>query len=487
MLREKYIEGVKNSLFTFKLAKEYAPGIPTKETSHELPKIDNATKWEFGLHHHKALKRGEHYDLRLGDPSTGFAHSWAMKPEWPKPGESTWAIQQPTHTLPYMSFEGDIPKGTYGAGGVTLKDRDKIEVINSAPGHITFNIYKGYGPETYTLHRVDGKKWKLYNRTATRDTHTIPDIKPKYKEIDFTDVKTDNPKQVLSAKLDDAHVMYYLPKDSKEPIRVFSYRPSKRTEGLIQHTDKVTGLHAPYKTAPKEVADSIIRGGLYAIHPDTKKATPANVVGGLLNSNVWKSREAQKEQGKLLPVIYDVVKFKGKDVRNAPYKEKLDILRQVSKELPVLKLPIMAHTKTEKERLVQDIKNKRLPETEEGVVVWELEGENTPATKAKIVKEHDVYVRDFFPATEGSKYDKTHVGGFYFSHTENGPIVGRVGSGLSDALREDMFKNPKKYIGMVSVVEAQAKYPSGALRMPVHTTFHLDKNAQNKLDKVIMK
>lgn len=457
---------------------EFAPGIPSKETVHDLPTIKKPIVWEFGVHEHLAEKRGPHFDLRLGDPKTGHAHSWALPTKWPKPGESIYAIAQPTHTLKYMDFKGKIPSG-YGAGKVLLKDREQTEVTNAEPGHVSFNVYRGSGPEEYTLHRMHGKIWKFINKTFRREGHDLPDSKPAYKEISTDKVPFDDPKYLMSAKIDDAHNLFYFPEGGKQ-IRVLSYRAPKGGDtGIIEHTHKVPGIYG--QKTPKDLSGTIVRGGLFATHPKTEEATEAHILGGLLNSNVWKSRRGQEEHGELRPVLYDVVKYKGKDLSKAPYREKLEILKKIRKLLPVFELPPMASTGKEKRELLKKIQTGKLPHTREGVVLWDMDTSSSPV-KAKFKKEHDVYIRGIFPG--GGKYEGKAAGGFVFSHTPSGPIVGRVGTGLSDALRRHMHENPGPYSGAVAVVEAQSKYPNGALRAPAFKQFHLDKNVQTRLDKL---
>lgn len=462
-----------------KIAAEFAPGIPSKKKSFDLPALKEPAKWEYAVHEHKAEKRGLHYDIRLGDPETGHAHSWAMPVAWPKPGESAWAIQQPTHTIEYMNFEGRIPSG-YGKGDVALHTRDKVEVTASGPGHINFNLYKNTGPEEYTLHRIADKKWKLINRTPYRDHTKLPDTKPKYKETDITkaDKHIDSDEWIASAKIDDAHNLFVLPASGQQ-IRSISYRvPKKGETGIIDHTHKVPAL-AGIKT-PKNLGGTILRGGLYATDPETGKATPAKDLASLLNTNVWKSREKQKSIGELKPVVYDVVQYKGKNVEKAPYEEKLKILREITAKLP-LEMPRTATTPEEKRKLISQIEAGGVPETKEGVVFWNLK-KPVPAVKAKFKTDHDVYVRDFFPG--GGKYHEKGVGGFTFSHEPDGPIVGRVGTGLSDELRHDMYKHPDRYKGLAARVVAQEKFQSGALRAPTFEGWHLDKNDPADLSKV---
>lgn len=460
-------------------AREFAPGIPSRERSHELPTIKEPTVWEWGVHDHDAVRRGRHFDLRLGDPDTGHAHSWALPARLPAPGEAAWAIQQPTHTVRYMDFEGRLPEG-YGAGDVSLHERGRAEVLRSSPGHVVFNVHDSKGTREFVLHRIDEKKWKLFNRTATRESLDVPSGKPRYKEIRPEKLDVSDDRYLMSAKIDDAHNLFVL--EPAGSVRVVSHRVPKRDghgTGLLEHTGKVRGLAGV--ATPAGLGGTVLRGGLYAIHPRTEKATDAAVLGGLLNTDVWKSREKQEAHGELRPVLYDVERYRGKDVSKAPYHEKLSILRKVVEKIPAFSLPPMAYGAKEKSELLAKIKKGELPETSEGVVLWNLH-EPEPPIKAKFRQEHDVYLRGFFPG-EG-KYKEQGVGGFVYSHKPDGPIVGRVGTGLSDAQRKDMLKNPEKYLGLVATVGAQQRYTSGALRGPALLRWHLDKNDQERLDAI---
>lgn len=460
---------------------EFAPGIPSKEQTHELPTVKSPTVWEFGIHEHLAKKRGPHFDLRLGDPDTGYAHSWALPTKWPKSGEMVWAIRQPTHTLKYMDFKGNIPSG-YGAGDVNLKDRTKTEITLSKPDYISFNVYRSIGPEEYSLKHIGGKVWKLTNKTLNRNDHPhLPDSKPTYKEMSVDEIPLSDNRYLMSAKIDDAHNLFYFPEADKQ-IRVLSYRSSKKNEtGIIEHTHKVSDLFG--KKTPKGLGGTILRGGLYAMHPSTNKATEAHILGGLLNSDVWKSRKKQEVEGQLVPVLYDVERYKGRDVSKQSYAEKLRILKSIRQQVPEFELPRMALTTEEKKELLHLIEHKKLPHTEEGVVLWDVTSGSAPI-KAKFKNEHDVFIRGVFPG-EG-KYKGKGVGGFTFSHTPTGPIVGRVGTGLSDKLRRHMHEHPGEYSGVVAVVEAQGKFSKGAFRAPSFKNFHLDKNSQSKLDTLAL-
>lgn len=461
------------------MAEEFAPGIPSKEVMHPLPEVKEPEVWEYAVHAHKAKRAGKHFDLRLGDPSSKFAHSWAVR-HWPEPGAKTLAVQQPTHTLEYMDFKGELPEG-YGAGTVDLAERDNVEIVRATPDKVHFNVYKGKGPEEYSLIRMQDQNWLLMNRTVHRQRITgLPEDKPKYKDRSPDKVDFDNDEEVMQPKIDGAHNLVVFPGFGLHP-KFISHRPGKRVEtGVIEHSQKIPDIfNLP---VPKKLKGTILRGEVFATGPDGK-AIRASELGSLLNSNVWKSRALQ-QGGKrpLRTVLFDVVQFKGRNFEDQPYEEKLKILDQIAKEIGYFELPRMARTPAEKRKLFEDIRSGKIPETKEGVVTWNL-ARPGPPTKHKFRPDHDVYIRGFFDATPGSKYEGNAVGGFTYSHTEGGEIVGRVGTGLSDELRRKMYEDPEKYLGSVARVTALDVYPlvgkeseKGALRAPSFSDWHLDKN-----------
>jgi hypothetical protein len=320
------------------------------------------------LQRHEAERAGVHADLRLVD-RRGRAHSWALpKAELPKPGEKVMVMQQPTHTKEYAARKGafEIPEG-YGKGKVTGSGLQPVEVVSRRPGVLRFNVYGGRGAQEFAL--VDTPKGQLlHNFTITKETgvrgpggHDIPQSKPKYREKRPESIRFDDDSEIHQAKLDGGHVTLHLP-GGRRQIRAFSYRPTERETGVLEHTHKLPNYRQ--LKAPAGLAGTVLRGELWATDK-RGRALPAERIGGMLNASVPKSRELQRRHGKLRAAPFDVVRYKGRNVENAPYSRKREILREVEQKVPFLKPPPTATTSKEKERLFARIQAGKLKETKE--------------------------------------------------------------------------------------------------------------------------
>jgi hypothetical protein len=470
-----------------KTKKEFAPGLPEKDKITKLPSIKEPKLWEFSAHPHQAEKAGLHIDMRLGNPETGVAHSFVVpKAEFPKPGSHVRIIPTSDHTLEYMDFTGKIPSG-YGKGDVLKGRREKAEVHHANSGDeagtkVRFNLYGSSAPEEYSIRKDKDGRWFLHNKTQTRERRPdLPSSKPTYKEIDFDKVDPDKSDQVIMPKFDGAHTIVDL-QAGRSP-RLFSYRPARKSySGLIEHTHKLPKVLMT--TVPKDLDGTLLRAETIAVKDG--KALPAQTIGGLLNSKVLESREKQKALGAELRVIpFDVVRFKGKDSGSLSFETKREILERVQAHLPSFEAAPLARTPEDKRRLLEDIKAGRHGGTKEGVVVVDINRGTSPVgdrvSKAKLLPDHDVYIRDVHPAVDSSGKPHDRVGAVGYSWTTDGPVVGRFGGFKHDEAK-DMLAHPEKYVGRVAKVRASKVFGSdtdkGALFQPRFAGWHLDKGLQ---------
>jgi bifunctional non-homologous end joining protein LigD len=101
-----------------------------------------------------------HYDFRL--ERDGALASWAVPKGVPlEPGQQHLAVHVEDHPLDYATFEGEIPKGEYGAGSVEIWDSGTYELVEEKrDGGLTVRLHgkKLDGLWTLVPARLDGKE-----------------------------------------------------------------------------------------------------------------------------------------------------------------------------------------------------------------------------------------------------------------------------------------------------------------------------------------
>jgi bifunctional non-homologous end joining protein LigD len=141
-----------------------------------------------------------HYDFRL--ELGGTLKSWAV-PKGPSfdPGVKRLAMEVEDHPISYATFEGDIPKGNYGAGHVDVFDHGTWEPIGNAQeglaeGELKFilrgDVLRGSWVLVRTRKQGSKQPWLLIKH---RDEFSGPTD-----ANDFVDAKTDRPISVAARK-----------------------------------------------------------------------------------------------------------------------------------------------------------------------------------------------------------------------------------------------------------------------------------------------
>lgn len=143
----------------------------TPEPEPAAPKPSPGGNW-FCVQRHDATRL--HYDFRL--EVDGTLKSWAI-PKGPTldPTPKRLAAMVEDHPLEYGSFEGNIPKGNYGAGSVMLWDRGTYEVLGDksaqeqlARGDFKFKLHgeklKGEFAIVQMKGRGKGNEWLLLKK-----------------------------------------------------------------------------------------------------------------------------------------------------------------------------------------------------------------------------------------------------------------------------------------------------------------------------------
>ena len=146
--------------------KEYRRKRDPKKTSEPFSGKRKGKQPVFVVQRHDA--RRLHYDFRL--ERDGALASWAVPKGIPlEPGERHLAVHVEDHPLDYGSFEGEIPKGQYGAGTVEIWDSGTYELVEEKrDGGLTVRLHgkKLEGLWTLVPAHLDGKEqnWLLIRK-----------------------------------------------------------------------------------------------------------------------------------------------------------------------------------------------------------------------------------------------------------------------------------------------------------------------------------
>jgi bifunctional non-homologous end joining protein LigD len=134
------------------------------------PKSDGAeARFVIQEHHARRL----HWDLRL--EHDGVLLSWAVPRGIPTdPKRNNLAVHTEDHPLEYLDFEGEIPKGEYGAGTMRIWDRGRYEAHKVEDGEVIVTLHGERAHGRYALFQTDGDNWMIHRMDPPDDPSREP-------------------------------------------------------------------------------------------------------------------------------------------------------------------------------------------------------------------------------------------------------------------------------------------------------------------------
>lgn len=105
-----------------------------------------------------------HYDFRL--EMDGVLKSWAIPKELPTvPNIKRLAVEVEDHPVSYITFEGTIPEGEYGAGTVEIWDKGTYTLKSRSNNKIVFTLHGQRLAGDYVLVRFkEDKNWLFFKK-----------------------------------------------------------------------------------------------------------------------------------------------------------------------------------------------------------------------------------------------------------------------------------------------------------------------------------
>jgi bifunctional non-homologous end joining protein LigD len=421
---------------------------PTGEPAHDRPDGDGN---RFVVQEHHATRL--HWDLRL--EHDGVAASWAVPngiPEDPK--QNRLAVRTEDHPLQYLEFEGDIPKGSYGAGSMRIWDRGTYErhKFDDDKVEVTFHgerLRGRYGlfPLKKRKGEPAGKDWMIHRMDPPED----PAREPMPARVE--------PMLARPAPLppDDENWAYEIKWDG---VRAIAYSEPGRLRLESRNLNDITPAYPELRPFNRALSShsAILDGEIVAFDADGRPSF------GRLQSRMHVRSESQARRlAKETPVAYlvfDLLWLDGHSLMARPYAERRERLRELALDGPAWQTP--DHVVGNGAAMLAASLERGL----EGIVAKRLDSPYEPGRrsrcwlKVKNVRREDVVVGGWLPG-EGRRRER--IGALLVGVPDDGRLryAGRVGTGFTDAeLRrlQDVFEERE-----TSPFEGSPPPPRGAV------------------------
>ena len=384
------------------------------------PAPDGLPRFVVQEHHATRL----HWDLRL--EHDGVAVSWAVPngiPEDPK--QNRMAIHTEDHPLEYLEWEGDIPRGSYGAGSMRIWDRGVYEThkFDDAKVEVTFHgerLRGRYG--LFPLHKrkgePPGKDWMIHRMDPAEDPGREPmpeKVVPMLARL--ADLPTDPERWAFEVKWDGVRALAY-----SEPghlrLQARSGNDITKRYPELARLNRALSSHS-----------AILDGEIVAFDEAGRPSF------GRLQHRMHIASEAQArrlaKESPVAYVIFDLLWLDGHSVMGLPYTDRRELLERL--ELKGSNWQVPDHVTGDGRDLQAATRAQGL----EGIVAKRLDSPYEPGRrstswrKIKNVQRTDVVVCGWMPG-EGRRSNS--IGALLVAVEEEGHLryAGRVGTGFTD-------------------------------------------------------
>ncbi len=150
---------------------DYSKKRDFKKTPEPHARVIEGSGTSFVIHRHHASHL--HYDLRL--EQDGVLKSWAVPRGLPPyPGVKRLAVQTEDHPMQYLTFDGVIPKGQYGAGEMWIYAIGKYQITKEKKDGFYFRLSSKEISGEYRIYKIKPKEW-LFERVDIPQVNYLHD------------------------------------------------------------------------------------------------------------------------------------------------------------------------------------------------------------------------------------------------------------------------------------------------------------------------
>ncbi|MBV9214333.1 MAG: DNA ligase D [Actinobacteria bacterium] len=379
---------------------------------------DPAKAARFVVQEHHA--RRLHWDLRL--ERDGVLASWAIPNGIPDdPRENRKAVRTEDHPLEYIDFEGQIPKGEYGAGKMKIWDSGTYEAEKFRGDEVMVTFHGERLQGKYVLFRAgaDERDWMIHRMDPPADPAREPMPEHLVPMLATPGELPRNPQSwSFEVKWDGIRAIVY-----SQPGRM-------RIEG--RRLTDITSKYPELRPLGRELGsrDAILDGEIVAFGDDGRPSFER------LQRRMHLTGESQiKRQAKAIPatyLVFDLLYLDGHSLMDRPYGERRALLDELGLDGPAWRTPA-AHPGRGKELLRASAEQGL-----EGVVAKRVDSHYEPGrrsgawVKVKNKRREELVIGGWIPG-EGKR--ESRIGALLVGyHDPEGALHygGRVGTGFKE-------------------------------------------------------
>ncbi len=268
-------------------------------------------------HHARRL----HWDFRL--ERDGVLVSWALPRGVPDdPAVNHLAVHTEDHPLEYGSFEGQIPRGEYGAGAVTIWDHGRYETLKWAASEVKVMLHGQRVSGGYVLFQTKGNQWMIHRERLVLPATLRPML------ATTAPAPRDQDRWALEMKWDGVRALAYI---EKGKVRLMS-----RTERDITVTyPELARLGAaPTPTPHKQI---LLDGEIVVFGdggwPEFEALQPRMHVSSASQAKLLAG------QNPVTYLIFDVLQLDGRPLMDLPYAQRRVLLDELALSGPNWQTP----------------------------------------------------------------------------------------------------------------------------------------------------
>jgi len=248
--------------------------------------------------------------------------SWALPRGVPEdPRRNNLAVHVEDHPIEYGDFEGEIPRGSYGAGRVAIWDRGTYEThkwrMDGPEGEVMVTLHGSRVRGRYVLFQTDGKNWMIHRMDPPED--------PDREDIPAS-ITPMLARPAVGLPHPDRGWAYEFKWDGTRAV-VFNERGSLR---IVSRTQEDLSKRYPELRGLAEALGShaaVLDGEIVALAPDGVPRFEQ------LQQRIGLQTEADvRRRMKQVPVYYfafDLLYLDGHPLLGRPYRERRELLQEL--------------------------------------------------------------------------------------------------------------------------------------------------------------